>query len=305
MKKTLDELWHEAHLEESNYAEQRAYIEKLMAQNKIKPVKAAGSNGKKPPLYTCYQVIAKTKDLSPYLEELKYQIDPKISISYYAKHLKSYQKYRSYVLKLSEFFHTRSSCLTTQVSLNERSFQIWQNEKFLNSSSGKAILNRCQLDLSALNVYSTAEPLPYYVVTRNTPQTLLILENKDPYYTMHKLFLTEANTILGEPIGTLIYGSGKGISKILNDFAVNAEPYMQDSRNTFIYFGDLDYEGIIIFETLASSCPYLKLQPFKAAYLAMLDKAKNSSLPTTKEKQNRNISNLFWSFFEPEVVLQM
>ena len=52
----------------------------------------------------------------------------------------------------------------------------------------------------------------------------------------------------GAEIGTLIYGAGKGIIRSFQDFDLCAEPYMKHPKNTIYYFGDMDYEGIGIYE---------------------------------------------------------
>ena len=59
--------------------------------------------------------------------------------------------------------------------------------------------------------------------------------------------------IFSMEVGTLIYGAGKGILRSFQDFDLCAEPYMTYSENTIFYFGDLDYEGIGIYENLAET----------------------------------------------------
>ena len=86
--------------------------------------------------------------------------------------------------------------------------------------------------------------MPCYTHTREVPQNLLLLENKDTFYSMRRHLLEGKDTILGMKIGTLIYGAGKGILKSFQDFSICAEPYMQNRQNQIYYFGDLDYEGI-------------------------------------------------------------
>lgn len=71
---------------------------------------------------------------------------------------------------------------------------------------------------------------------------MLILENKDTFFSMCRHLLEGNEEILGIKIDTLIYGAGKGIFRSFEDFDLCVEPYMQAEGNQIFYFGDLDYE---------------------------------------------------------------
>ena len=146
--------------------------------------------------------------------------------------------------------------------------------------------------------------MPYYAHIRNTPQNLLILENKDPFFSMRSHLLCGHATIFGTEVGTLIYGAGKGILRSFQDFDFCAEPYMRDPRNQIFYFGDLDYEGIGIYENLAERFQdRWTIRPFVPAYKAMLQKTDHiHKLPETKEHQNRNIGSTFFAYFDKETI---
>ena len=58
------------------------------------------------------------------------------------------------------------------------------------------------------------------------------------------------NRILGKMFDTVIYGAGKGIYRTFSDYVQGAEDYF-NAENMLYYFGDLDYEGILIYEHLA------------------------------------------------------
>lgn len=198
-----------------SYEQQYHFIVKLLQQEKIKPVKSSGTNGKSPALYRSYWIIEEKKDYSALEEELKYRLHPMIAVDYYLSHLENYEKDREFVLLLNHYLRSNQKMLSYQESVNERSFEIWNREKFLTKEQGKRILKCCGLNMEALNVYSTAEPLSYYSHTRLTPQSLLILENKDTFYSMRHHLLKGKNKIFGEEIGTLIYGAGKKSSSHL------------------------------------------------------------------------------------------
>lgn len=302
---TLEELLY-SHLDMS-YEQQYSYIINLIETGRVKPIVTSGTNGKKPALYRRYWVIEEKKDYSVLEEELKYRRHPKIKVDYYLSHPDIYEKDRNRVQMLDEYLKNKRSNLDYQESVNEHSFEIWNREKFLTKEDGNRILKCCGLDIEELNIYRTSEPLAYYSHTREVPQNLLILENKDTFYSMRKHLLNGNKTILGECIGTLIYGAGKRILRSFEDFSLCAEPYMKDEKNFIYYFGDLDYEGIRIYEALSKLLKeYQKIIPFVPAYEAMIRKSECvTRLPDTKEQQNKNIKNIFFSYFSAASVKKM
>jgi len=289
----------------SDYKELYAKVIALIDGRKIKPVKASGINGKSPALYREYWVIEEKQDVSQYINELNYEIVPAISTDYYQTHIDQYIQDRQWVLLLNDYI--KNCDFTTLMSENERSFDIWHREKFLKQEQGKKILKRCGLETGFLHYYRATEPIAYYSATKQTPQNLLIIENKDTFYSMRKCLMNSSKSkkgtyhICGEPIGTLIYGAGKGIIAAFSDFEISAEPYMMAQGNKIFYFGDLDYEGIGIYEsfTIAYGLQY-EIALFKSAYELMLAKAQRihiDKLPLTKEGQNRKIENIFLNQF--------
>ena len=171
--------------------------------------------------------------------DIKYTFSTMISVDYYLAHPDMYEKDRNWVLMLNQYLKKHTDALLTPESLNERSFEIWHREKFLDREQGKNIL---------------------------------ILENKDPFFSMRNYLLNGHTEIFGAEIGTLIYGAGKGIIRSFQDFDLCAEPYLKHPENTIYYFGDLDYEGIGIYENLAEKFrSRWKIIPFVPAYQAMLE----------------------------------
>lgn len=292
------------------YELQYEQIRRLISEEKIKPLKASGTNGKHPALYREYWLSEPRKDYHLLEEEIKYRLHPMISIDYYLSHLSNYEKDRPWVWMLSEFLKHNKEKLNCRESTNERSFEIWGREKFLSRGQGKRILKNCGLTEDFLHIYRTTEPLAYYSHTRQVPQNMLILENKDTFYSMRRHLLQGQDRILGTEFGTLIYGAGKGILRTFLDFELCVEPYMQDTQNRIYYFGDLDYEGIRIYENLAGTVAgRWTVTPFTPAYEAMLKKADETlgitKLPDTKEQQNQNIQEDFFSYFGREWTAQI
>lgn len=285
----------------NDYNELTKLIFNLVDTEQIKPIKNSGLNGKKPALYIMYKVINKTEIDSDIIEELQYKLHPSFQLDYYYNNIDKYKEDRESIIKLSNFLKNNKEQLKIKVSLNERSFQIWQKEKYLKNGGGRKLLNNLGLSLSYLNTYSTNEPIAYYSQHKKTPQNVLVIENEDTFYSFREHLINKNDKILGTEIGTLIYGRGKGIIKSFSEFDMIAEPYLLDKRNKILYFGDIDYEGIIIYESFYRQFHdnYI-IEPFKAAYLQMLKYAMNLDLPITKEGQNRNIEGIFKKNFTAE-----
>lgn len=321
---TLEEL--QKRTGKTGYGEQYEAILCLIREGRIRPVRASGINGKKPALYLEYWIVEQkeTEQREALLKELQYEILPSISIDYYQKHPDSYEQDRQWVLLLNRYLKEHGDRLENPVSWNERSFDIWQREKFLKREQGKKLLKRCGLSVESLNVYETAEPFSYFTATRRTPQNILILENQDTFYSMRRVMLKQLQEegadlvtgnrkavqrpahILGKEIGTLIYGAGKGIWRSFQEFEYSAEPYLKAEGNCFLYFGDLDYEGILIYEKLAADFQCRgEIVPFTEAYMTMLIKSRGLSLPKTREGQNKRLSGRFFTYFTEEQKTEM
>ena len=113
----------------SEYKELYAKVIALIQDNKIKPVKASGVNGKSPALYKEYWIVEEKQDVSSYLNELNYALVPSIATDYYRSHIDQYLEDRPWVLLLNDYL--KQDNFMTQMSENERSFDIWHREKFL------------------------------------------------------------------------------------------------------------------------------------------------------------------------------
>jgi hypothetical protein len=298
----IDTLEMQKYLGINEYDEFVKAVRKLEDKETIRAIKCSRTNGKKPPLYNCYAILKEKADYSCYNEELKYKLNYELNTEYYRKNMKRYMTDRDNILKFSNFLNNKRELLKDSVSINERSFQIWGREKYLKGEGG-TLLKRLKFAAEKLNYYDTSEPLAYFSYCKTTPQNVLMVENKDTFYTIRRYMINAGCSIFGEEIGTVIYGAGKGISKSLKDFELSVEPFLLNKNNRFLYLGDIDYEGIKIYEQLYESFrSNFDIKPFVNAYEYMVDKAvlESINLPKTKEGQNRNIKNIFLGYFRHE-----
>ena len=286
-----------------SYSEEAEYILSLINEKKIKPIKNSGTNGKYPALYLKYWIVEEEHDDSQYIDELKYRLSTTIDIDFYVKHIDVYIKERQHVCKLSEYIENSKDKLSKPISENERSFDIWGREKFLSGVADAGVragdvLKHCSISKDYLNTYKTSEPISYFSFTKEKPQIVLITENLSPFYGMRKHILEGNDFVCGISIGTLIYGGGKRVIKAFDDFELCVEAYLCDKGQSFLYVGDIDYEGIAIYSTLADRQKNKReITPCKCIYEKMIDKVSDiDSLPRMKDQNRIDIKNFLGIF---------
>ena len=280
-------------------------VQLLMDEGSLCPVKSSRSNGMSPPLYNKYRVKAKENDLKFLADEINYAFPVSFHRDYYLNNLEKYQSDREYILKLAAYLRSAQKNsqgqgkLDLPMAINERSFDIWGQEKFLKEGGGQSILKNLGLSPEDLNIYATPEPFVYFSCTKDRNQRVLIIENKDTWYTMRRLMIEGQRSFLGQAVDTIIYGSGKNIEKSLAEYEHTVEEYLLNPSRVW-YWGDIDYEGIGIYERLKQRYTgTFKIELFKESYLAMVERAEGRKLPDCKEKQNKNIHGIFFEEMIP------
>jgi hypothetical protein len=227
------------------------------------------------------------------MDELNYHLYFKINIDVYKQNLKLYKKHRYYVRLFSNFMKKNSNLLKIQCSINERSFEVFGDEKFLKEDSlEKEIFKAMELDMNILNFYMAPEPFFFYKSSAETPQNILIVENKDTFYTVRKLML-EGKQIFDMEFSTVIYGEGKKILRSLEDIYYNDNvSYINNAENNFYYWGDIDKEGIWIYQNLKEAYKDFNFKLLKQAYEKMLKLSKLYGIHKNKKQQKGKIEEI-------------
>lgn len=281
----------------NEYEEFALIINNLIKDNVLKAY-GSSSNGRKPKLFLKYKIVKEVQDNEKFINEIDYIISPRIDKTYLRKNINYYIENRNDILKINNFILNEYDKLENPVSINERSFQIFKKEKYLKNN--KSLIKKMGLDDNFFNYYETSEPIAYYSLSKNTPQNILIIENKDTFYTIRKYMKEVSDNVLGTKISTIVYGGGKSKIPSLSEFKDYTEDYISDENNVFYYFGDIDYEGLVIYESYKTkTSSQIDLIPFIPAYEYMIDKCIDNidELPYTKEGQNRNIGIDFLNYF--------
>lgn len=278
-------------------------IESLVKKGVLVPVKAWKTNGLNPPLYNGYKIVSLVEELSPAMKQkLLTQYHPSLNTSYYLTHPKEYKEDAVFLTKLDTFLkENRDFRSLPPITANERSFQIFQDEKWLMSRQGHAFRQRVGLTLEDLRCYPTYEPFFYYStgLSDDTEKiNVLIVENKDTFFSLKSLFQRDLNKWGHTAFTVLIYGEGRKIQKSFTFFW--ELPEYRECQAEFYYFGDLDPEGILIWYELQQEVKSIEFKPFTFFYNALLQKyAGLAPRMRTEQRFSRKAVSAFLSYFEP------
>ncbi len=276
-------------IKETDYGLFHHVVETLVDDGILVPVKSSGLNGRLPPLFNKYRIIKPKEDFSGYFESIRH-LNPALNISGYLKRPELYKKHREIVEGLSRYLWYSAGLLEEPMSRKERSFSVWGGEKLLDNHFAlvREVLRYNGLGEEFLNYYDTPEPFFEYVHARPEQMTVLILENKDTWFTFRKLMQdTGKNIVAGTPVDVLLYGEGNKISKYgaLEEYNAVMLGGKRGQAGRFLYFGDLDREGIRLFFRARGANPNLDIKPFSTLYQLMLKLAEGMELPESPDER--------------------
>ncbi|MEJ8552626.1 Wadjet anti-phage system protein JetD domain-containing protein [Tepidibacter sp. Z1-5] len=177
------------------------------------------------------------------IQEFQLYAHPKIQLkTYLSLDELQWENDLKYIIKVDNYLKENGFPFET-VTPPERSFQISGDEKWIDEKGGKKILERIEV-WDGLKISSVPDPLMISVNPSNfsKPEHIhLIVENKATYYAILEV-LEETN------LTSLIYGCGW---KILSGIhMLEKQLSLQKHKHKLYYFGDLDFEGISIWNGL-------------------------------------------------------
>ena len=130
-------------------------MNKLVEEGLLVPVKASGYNGRIPPLAVRYRRTAKPVRRPPELFQFRSRMD----LSYFTRKPQEFYRYRDLLQAIDRYLvKTAQKKPLVWDTLNERSFQLTGDEKFLDSAEGAALLRRIQVNHADLHCYPVSEP---------------------------------------------------------------------------------------------------------------------------------------------------
>ena len=262
-----------------------------------------------------YRIIKNERDYTNIKQEIS-KLHKKIDIQYYLKHPEEYEQSREEITKINTYIEEKekNEKRAKELTVNERSYQIFKDEKRLKEQ--EKILKKLGITFKELNCYETYEPFFYFensnydqFETNKNSQSknnnyayfdnknnvhktkkVLIIENKDTFWTYKKIAKKYNNIYL------VIYGEGK---KILNSFEY-IKNFELEENTEILYFGDIDYEGINIYISLARKYKNYHILPYCEAYQRMMQlEDKPNKIKHSQNIRKDNIEE-FIKYFEEE-----
>lgn len=221
----------------------------------------------------------------------------KLDMNYYLQHVPEYKEHRPYILRVSDLMSSGPAQILTA---NERAFELFGDEKALTSPDkaafdGSRVLKNLGLTLEDIGAEIISEPFVYTKSkgfdTRDltSVRTILIVENKDTYWTLK-------NAILQSDLGYIdmvIFGKGKAI---LSTFRYIEEVGGRVSDRYF-YFGDLDSEGIEIFNLFRKKYSEYEIVPAVKYYEYMINKVGMENAKAIRTRQKVKDCSSFIGYF--------
>ena len=230
-----------------------------------------------------YKILKLRKENEEKIKEEILKLDKKIKIDYFLKYPEEYIKNKEIIIPINEFIKQINGRKIETITVNERSYQIYKNEKRLKDN--EEILKKLGITYNDLYAYDTYEPFFYYINTEYEMQesknkTILIIENKDTFWTIVRV----VKKLKIENIYMIIYGEGK---KILKSFSF-IEEFKINSKDNIYYFGDIDFEGINIYVSLKNKYNKYNISVFTKGYQTILDIKKTQKNIKTNQNINKN-----------------
>ncbi|MFI8713238.1 Wadjet anti-phage system protein JetD domain-containing protein [Brevibacillus brevis] len=220
----------------------------------------------------------------------------RLSLAYYERHPEE-QTDNTWKAIQSVYTFVKDAESREVIPREERSLELFGDEKFLSEEPGVSLLRNLSLSLQDIKARKNEEPFIYYHVGRNPPRRILIIENLSTFSSWKRL-MQQGREWPSFPIDLVIYGEGKKIGK---SFAYTQEIGLNGESERFYYFGDLDYEGVSIYVSLKERYPTYRIKLALPLYEEMLRQAQKGYSYTKTQRLSSHALDVFFEEIEQEM----
>lgn len=274
---------------ETSYEEFAGLINQLMESGVLKPVVSHGFNHKAIPLANTYRIIKPKlfSDVHQAIASHQFIFHPHIKLdAYYSLPSREWEEDLPFIQRISEFLE-QHGLPTHEATPPEISYALVGDEKWIEEKGGKKALGRLGL-LEKINIVYRPDPLMLAVnraAWNEEPYYHLVVENKSPFHAL-------LDTLPETSFLSLIYGAGW---KVTADIAMlERQLGLAGGEHRVYYFGDLDHEGISIWQALQSRRAVRLAVPYYRALLA-----KPISYGKANQLCNLEALDQFLTYFAP------
>ena len=260
-------------------------IRELEQKQFLKAVKSSKTNGNmRYPIYLKYRITLPEETFEAERDEIR-MLHPILQTGgVLHEKPEEYRRCREQLQALNRYLFQRSGA-ETAVSRKERSFEIFSQEKQLEDKTLCRLLEKLGLDQKTLAFYDTPECCFHdFIPEKKAELTLLICENKDPWFNIRRMMFEEnASELCGIHLDGVVYGEGNRVS---GEGALTAyTEFMGGARVNYLYWGDIDRAGLNIYQSLCRNNPDLQIHLFLPAYEQMIRLARGRALPDSDDNR--------------------
>jgi hypothetical protein len=266
-------------------------LKKLEAEAEIRAVKISDFNQRQPRLKKRWTLLK--KDPKGWSDKDILKLSRQLNLSYYLKRpAKQTEELKHKLFKLIDFLDSKTK--REWASREERSLELFADEKFLSRAAGKKLLSNLNLSLTDLKSQQYNHLFVYWTKDPTQINNILIMENHSAFIGAKKA-LTAGIDIFAQDFDTVIYGQGKRIIRSFSflEELLGLESAEDDSKRqqrldglNIYYAGDLDPEGLAIYVGLKNKYPEFKIKLLGKYYQLLLDKSDN--FYPCQKRQNKN-----------------
>lgn len=248
-------------------------ITELVAESYLEPVKSSPMSYKQPFIHTTYWLSKSVSGQAGWDSSDVLRAQDLLDLHYYLiRPEMQTQEVWSRIVQTTNFLRTAKD--REIITIEERSLELFGQEKWLSGSEGKQFINRLKLTMESLKCINAREPFIYYGRPLVPVRNILIVENKSFFHSAKRLMLSD-KMICGLSPDMLIYGEGWKIdSSLLFLEELDIDPL----QTTLLYVGDMDKAGLDIYGKLKVSYPNLNLGLALPIYEQMM---KQTEIPYT------------------------
>ncbi|MGP3778574.1 Wadjet anti-phage system protein JetD domain-containing protein [Halanaerobium saccharolyticum] len=270
-------------------------LKKLEIEEQIRAIKNSDFNQRQPRLKKRWTLLK--EEVKGWSDKEILKLSRQLDLNYYLKRpVQQTAELKQKLFSLADFLKTKSE--REWASREERSLELFADEKFLSRTAGKKLLSNLNLSLADLKAQQYNHLFVYWAVDPTSINNILIMENHSAFIGAKKA-LAAGIDIFARDFDTVIYGQGK---RIIRSFSFLEEllgleaaddNFRQRQRRlealNICYAGDLDPEGLAIYTGLKNKYPDFKIRLLGEYYQLLLEESDNFYPYHKRQNKNQKI----------------